>query len=82
MCIAKCHACFQELHLVGVEETCNLVGYCSPFRELNDTRAVNRTHERFCVCDSLTLRHNKISQEQLNFFQNSLYLYKRKKFNI
>ena len=47
--------------------------YISPFREQNDTCAVNRTCERFCACRS---------QEQLNFFQNLLYLYKRKKFNI
>ena len=39
---------------MAVGQTCNLVGYCSPFREQNDTRAVNRTCERFCACESHT----------------------------
>ena len=64
--------------------------HSSPYREQNDMHAVNRMCERFCVCAShacllaikLIRHHNKISQEQLNFFQNLLYLYKRMEFNI
>ena len=35
-------------------QTDRLAGFTqsSPFREQNDTRAVNRTCERFCACDS------------------------------
>ena len=64
---------------------------CSPFREQNNMRAVNRTCERFCAWEShACLSHWTDSPSQQNMTGTIdlfskfviVYLYKRKKFNI